>query len=142
MQVIIGQVHSEDASHLKPVIGQYAAPEPEVKGPEPPIFADNQKSCAKMGINHPQLAAMLCPVKHLGDYLDDPKGTHQKLENGDIKMRAQVWPTMVYSGKIPGEDFNPKQVQNGLLEGYLIERVSFFNTLIDLRAFMMCTSIR
>jgi hypothetical protein len=74
MQVIIGQVRSEDASHLKPVIGQYAMPEPDIKSLEPPIFADTQRSRAKMGINHPQLAAMLCPVKYLGEYKKDPQG--------------------------------------------------------------------
>ncbi|KAJ8592791.1 hypothetical protein M405DRAFT_859420 [Rhizopogon salebrosus TDB-379] len=38
MQVIIGQVRSEDASHLKPVIGQYVVPEPDIKSLEPPIL--------------------------------------------------------------------------------------------------------
>ncbi|KAJ8579776.1 hypothetical protein M405DRAFT_710547, partial [Rhizopogon salebrosus TDB-379] len=68
-----------------------------------------------MGINHSQLAAMLCPVKYLGEYKKDPQGTRQKLPNGDIKMRAAVWPAFVYSGKIAGENFNSKQVQDGLL---------------------------
>ncbi|KAG1788721.1 uncharacterized protein HD556DRAFT_1447573 [Suillus plorans] len=123
MQMIIGQVRSEDASHLKPVIGQYAAYDPDDKDLDPPIRANNQRSHAKMGINHPQLARMLCPVKHLGEYLKDPIATRQKLENGDIKMRALVWPAMVYSGKIAGEHFNPQLVQNGLFEGYLLEQV-------------------
>ncbi|KAG2037573.1 hypothetical protein BDR03DRAFT_863586, partial [Suillus americanus] len=122
MQTIIGQVRSEDASHLKPVIGQYAAYDPDDKDLDPPIRANNQRSRAKMGINHPQLARMLCPVKHLGEYLKDPIATRQKLQDGDIKMRALVWLAMVYSGKIAGENFNPQQVQNGLFEGYLLER--------------------
>ncbi|KAG2363842.1 hypothetical protein BDR07DRAFT_1223041, partial [Suillus spraguei] len=113
---------SEDASHLKPVIGQYAAYDPDDKDLDPPIRANNQRSRAKMGINHPQLARMLCPVKHLGEYLKDPIATRQKLQDGDIKMRTLVWPAMVYSGKIAGENFNPQQVQNGLFEGYLLER--------------------
>lgn len=50
--------------------------------------------------------------------------TRQKLQAGDIKMHALVWPAMVYSGNPPGEDFDSQQVQKGLLEGYLIERVS------------------
>jgi hypothetical protein len=74
MQVVIGQVRLEDASHLKPVIGQYAAPEPDIKSLESLIFADTQRSHAKMGINHPQLAAMLCPVKYLGESKKDPQG--------------------------------------------------------------------
>jgi hypothetical protein len=51
--------------------------------------------------------------------------TRQKLQNGDIKMHAAVWPAFVYSGKIAGENFNPKQVQDGLLDGYLVERVCY-----------------
>ncbi|KAG2367260.1 hypothetical protein BDR07DRAFT_1606178 [Suillus spraguei] len=117
MQTIIGQVRSEDASHLKPVIGQYAAYDPDDKDLDPPIRANNQRSRAKMGINHPQLARMLCPVKCLGEYLKDPIATHQKLQDGDIKMRALVWPAMVYSGKIAGKNFNPQQVIRHLFTG-------------------------
>ncbi|KAG2033985.1 hypothetical protein BDR03DRAFT_837036, partial [Suillus americanus] len=118
----IRQVCSEDASHLKPVIGQYAAYDPDDKDLDPPICANNQWSRTKMGINHPQLTRMFCPVKHLGEYLKDPIAECQKLQDGDIKMCTLVWPAMVYSGKIAGENFNPQQVQNGLFEGYLLER--------------------
>jgi hypothetical protein len=52
--------------------------------------------------------------------------THQKLQDGDIKMHALVWLAMVYSGKIAGEHFNPQQVQNELFEGYLLKQVSDF----------------
>ncbi|KAG1907605.1 uncharacterized protein F5891DRAFT_1180621 [Suillus fuscotomentosus] len=117
MQMIIGQVHSEDASHLKPVIGQYAAYDPDNKDLDPPICANNQRSRTKMGINHPQLARMLCPL------LMVVIRTRQKLENGDIKMRALVWLALVYSDKIAGEHFNPQLVQNGLFEGCLLKRV-------------------
>ncbi|KAG2032548.1 hypothetical protein BDR03DRAFT_985602 [Suillus americanus] len=51
MQMIIRQVCSEDASHLKPVIGQYAAYDPDDQDLDPPIHANNQRSCVKMGIN-------------------------------------------------------------------------------------------
>jgi len=44
-------------SHLKPFIGRYAAPELDDKGLDPPIFSDDKKSRARMGMNHPQLAA-------------------------------------------------------------------------------------
>ncbi|KAG2156559.1 uncharacterized protein EDB93DRAFT_1062754, partial [Suillus bovinus] len=112
MQVVIGQVRSEDASHLKPVIGKYTAPDPDDKDLVLSISANSHKSHARMGLNHPQLTRMLCPVN-----------TRNKLQSGEIKMHTLVWPSMVYSGNIPGEDFDPKQVQKGLLEGYLIERV-------------------
>ncbi|KAG2141504.1 hypothetical protein BD769DRAFT_1313942, partial [Suillus cothurnatus] len=119
MQVVIGQVRSEDASHLKPVIGKYAAPDPDDEDLVPPISANSHKSRAKMGLNHPQLARMLCPFKLLTIVIR----TCKKLQSGEIKMHALVWPAMVYSGTIPGEDFDRTQVQKGLLEGYLIERV-------------------
>lgn len=73
MQEIIGQIRSEDASHLKPFIGNYAVAQPGVKGLEPPIFSDNKKSRARMGVNHSQLAGMLCPVKHVNAYHANPK---------------------------------------------------------------------
>jgi hypothetical protein len=74
MQVVIRQVCSEDVSHLKPVIGKYAAPDPDNEDLVPPISANSHKSRAKMGLNHPQLARMLCPVKHLAKYSKDPQG--------------------------------------------------------------------
>jgi hypothetical protein len=73
MQDVIGQIRSEDASKLKPYIGRYAALDAENEPLKPAIYSDNQKSRAKMGVNHPQLAAMLCPIKHLAAYCEDPK---------------------------------------------------------------------
>ncbi|KAG1744746.1 hypothetical protein EDB19DRAFT_1960348 [Suillus lakei] len=91
MQVIIGQVRSEDASHLKPVIRKYAAPNPDDKDLEPPISANNHKSCVQRWalITHSSLG-WLCPVKYLSEYSKDPQGTHQKLQAGDIKIHALV----------------------------------------------------
>ncbi|KAJ8581419.1 hypothetical protein M405DRAFT_751816, partial [Rhizopogon salebrosus TDB-379] len=110
---------------LKPSIGQYVALEPDIKSLEPPIFADTQRFRAMMGINHLQLAAILCLVKYLGEYKKDPPRVSTKLQNGNIKMRAAVWSAFVYSGKIAEENFNPKHVQDGLLDGYLVERVCY-----------------
>jgi hypothetical protein len=72
MQYLIGQVQSEDSTHLKKSIARYAAYNPSSKGLEPPIFPDSKESRAKMGLNHPQLAQMLCPVKHLAEYQKSP----------------------------------------------------------------------
>jgi len=72
MQVVMGQVRADDASHLKGFISQYAAPEPTVKVLEPPIFTES-KSHARMGVNHPELAAMICPIKHAKAYHENPK---------------------------------------------------------------------
>ncbi|KAG1741389.1 hypothetical protein EDD22DRAFT_959028 [Suillus occidentalis] len=70
---IIGQICSEDASKLKPYIGHYVAFDAENEPLKPAIYSDNQKLHAKMGVNHPQLATMLCPIKHLAAFHKDPK---------------------------------------------------------------------
>jgi len=72
MQTVMGQARADDSSHLKSSISQYAVLEPTVKGLEPPIFMES-KSRARMGVNHPQLAAMLCPIKHAKAYHENPK---------------------------------------------------------------------
>jgi hypothetical protein len=73
MQDVIGQICSEDASKLKPYIGHYVALDAENEPLKPAIYSDNQKSHTKIGMNHPQLATMLCPIKHLAAYCEDPK---------------------------------------------------------------------
>ncbi|KAG2742709.1 hypothetical protein P692DRAFT_20686626, partial [Suillus brevipes Sb2] len=70
MQYMIDQVRSEDAAHLKKSISRYASY--DSNGLEPAIFPDSKESRAKMGLNHPQLARMLCPVKHLVEYQKSP----------------------------------------------------------------------
>ncbi|KAG2121684.1 hypothetical protein BD769DRAFT_1671308 [Suillus cothurnatus] len=90
MQAIMGQVHSDDTSHLKNCIAQYAAPDPSDKGLEPPIYADN-KSHMLLSVNHPQLAAMLCPIKHAKAYHEDPTKVQAELQNGVIKIHSAVF---------------------------------------------------
>ncbi|KAG2142229.1 uncharacterized protein EDB93DRAFT_1105484 [Suillus bovinus] len=110
MQEIIGQIRSKDTSHLKPFIGNYVVAQPGIKGLEPLIFLENKKSCARMGVNHPHLAGMLCPVKHVKAYHADPKKVQEKLQNGEIKMVA-------------GIDFDIEDIQEGLLRGHLLKHV-------------------
>ncbi|KAG1867620.1 hypothetical protein C8R48DRAFT_555272, partial [Suillus tomentosus] len=85
---------------------------------EPPIYADN-KSCALLGVNHPQLAAMLCPIKHAKAYHEDPKKY-----NGVIRIHSAAWPAFIYEGTPPGKDFDPDNVQEGFSKGYYLKRVS------------------
>jgi hypothetical protein len=66
MQYMISQVWSEDLTYLKKSISHYASY--DSNGLKPAIFPDSKESRAKMGLNHPQLACMLCPVKHLVEY--------------------------------------------------------------------------
>jgi hypothetical protein len=72
MQVIMGQACSDDASHLKNCIVQYAAPDPSDKELEPLIYTDN-KSHTLLGVNRPQLTGMLCSIKPAKVYHEDPK---------------------------------------------------------------------
>ncbi|KAG2107476.1 uncharacterized protein F5147DRAFT_774303 [Suillus discolor] len=123
MQDIIGQIRSEDASKLKPYIGRYAALDAVNHPLTPAVYSDNQKSRAMMGVNHPQLATMLCPIKHLAAYRENPKKIQGELQSGHIKMHAAAWPTFAYEGDSPGEDFNPLDMQNGLFKGYLMKWV-------------------
>ncbi|KIK32433.1 hypothetical protein CY34DRAFT_154688, partial [Suillus luteus UH-Slu-Lm8-n1] len=123
MQEIIGQIRSEDASHLKPFIGRYAAADPDDDGLHPPIYSDHSKSRAKMGMNHPQLAGMLCPIKHIQSYQNEPRKVQAQLQNSEIKVHAGVWPALSYAGNPPGKDFDPDNVQEGFLQGYLLKRV-------------------
>ncbi|KAG2078885.1 hypothetical protein BDR04DRAFT_996840 [Suillus decipiens] len=123
MQEIIGQIHSEDMSHLKPFIGCYAVADPDNNGLHPPIYSDHSKSRAKMGMNHPQLAGMLCPIKHIQSYQNEPRKyicNNSKL-NSKIKVHAGVWPALSYAGNPPGKDFDPGNIQEGFLQGYLLK---------------------
>ncbi|KAG1728048.1 uncharacterized protein EDB91DRAFT_1060800 [Suillus paluster] len=123
MQDTIGQICPEDASKLKPYIGHYAAVEPDMKGLELLIFSDNKKSRTRMGVNHPQIAAMLCPIKHLTLYNEDHKKIQAQLQNGEVKMHAAAWPAFAYEGDSPGENFDLLNMQDGLFKGYLMKWV-------------------
>ncbi|KAH7921016.1 hypothetical protein BV22DRAFT_1020191 [Leucogyrophana mollusca] len=117
---MISHTRSEDSSRIKAQIGRYAAPHPNVKLINPPV---DVKSRDKMGFNHPELCALMINVKHLQDYIKDPKETRAKLLNGTIKVTASQYPAFLYSGDVPGENFDATNIVEGLLEGYLPERV-------------------
>lgn len=63
-------VRLDDASHLKKVIALYATPFSDKKGLEPPLSSNESRG--RMGFNYPGLACLLCPVKHLSSFLNDP----------------------------------------------------------------------
>ncbi|KAG1742279.1 uncharacterized protein EDB91DRAFT_1051986 [Suillus paluster] len=126
----MSQVQSDDTSHLKTCIGQYAAPRPTDEGLSPTIFTDN-KSCAKLGVNHPQLAALLCPIKHVKAFHEDPKKVQAQLQNAVIKMQMAAWPAFSYAGDPPGADFDPDNVQEGFLQSYYLKRVSISSSLVS-----------
>jgi hypothetical protein len=70
MQGVINQTRSDDASHLRPVIVSYAAPKPDKKVLDPPVQPRGPKD--RLGFHHPELAHLLCPVRHLKDMLESP----------------------------------------------------------------------
>jgi hypothetical protein len=70
MQTAINRARSDDATHLRPFIGKYAAPDPHNKVLEPPVQPPVDK--AQLGFNHPQLARLLCPIRYLEGMLDNP----------------------------------------------------------------------
>jgi hypothetical protein len=72
MQSVINRTRSDDASHLRSVIGLYAAPTPEKKVIDPPVQPRGPKD--RLGFHHPELARLLCPVRHLQEMLEDPIG--------------------------------------------------------------------
>ena len=70
MQGIINHTQSDDASHLRPVIGSYAVPNPKEKVVHPPVPARSPKDT--LGFGHPELALLLCPIHHLNEMLEHP----------------------------------------------------------------------
>ncbi|KAG1730370.1 uncharacterized protein EDB91DRAFT_1059505 [Suillus paluster] len=86
----------------------------------PPSTLIAKSHCAKMGLNHPGLALLLCPVRHLKDYQNLPSRTKAKLKSGDINMDACAWPSLLYKGEVAGEHFDLNNRQDGLFEGYLV----------------------
>ncbi|KAG1718813.1 uncharacterized protein EDB91DRAFT_1089765 [Suillus paluster] len=122
MQNMINHTRSEDASRLKSHMGSYAAPNPDKELICPPI-TDDSKSRALMGFNHAQLGKLLCPVKYLVDYIEDPHGMKNKFDSATLKVTAALWPAFLYPGNTAGEDFDPEDIIEGLFRGYLLERV-------------------
>ncbi|KAI5984379.1 hypothetical protein EDC04DRAFT_2591064 [Pisolithus marmoratus] len=115
------RVWSDHASHLKKVIGMYTTPYPDKKSSEPPLGSNESHS--RMGFNHPELACLLCPVKHLSSFLDNP--TESQLQDGRVTAVSTNWPAFLYCGDIPGEDFNPVRFDKGFLHGFVLIWVSF-----------------
>jgi hypothetical protein len=66
----MNRVHSDDGGHLHPLIGRYAAPDPDNKYIDPPVDPRGDKE--RLGFNHPELASLLCPIRHLKEYDENP----------------------------------------------------------------------
>ncbi|KIN94625.1 hypothetical protein M404DRAFT_34847 [Pisolithus tinctorius Marx 270] len=119
MQQVISWMQSDDASHLKPMIAAYAAPHPDKKLVDPPVNVKGSKD--RLGFNHAELTQLLCLVRSLQALLADATGVRKQLQNGSILVTVQKWPAFLYSGDIPGKDYNPEKSDEGFLCRYFIE---------------------
>ncbi|EGO03285.1 hypothetical protein SERLA73DRAFT_149653 [Serpula lacrymans var. lacrymans S7.3] len=61
----------------------------------PPI--PRQSSKANRGLNHPQLARALCPMKWVELFGEDPQAGMMRLQDGTWLVIAANWPTMLYT---------------------------------------------
>jgi hypothetical protein len=57
----------------------------------------------------------------------------KKLASAGIRLTANDFPAFLWSGNPPGCDYDDDAMMDGLLQGYLIEHVSFsFNIIINI----------
>ena len=70
MNDIIDLARSNDCTRLWWDIGHYVAPDPSVTAVTPPI--NGSLSPTQLGLNHPVLACLLCPIEAVDEYDDDP----------------------------------------------------------------------
>ena len=73
MKALVTHIRSEDGCHLRKVVGTYAAPSPDKQVVQPPVLADTKAGRSRLGFAHPELGALLCPVKYLQEYKVDPR---------------------------------------------------------------------
>ncbi|KAF8546672.1 hypothetical protein OG21DRAFT_1527674 [Imleria badia] len=107
MQAEVAHIHAKNGSRLCKVVSFYAAPNPHKQLVQPPISAETKAGCARMGINHPQLARIVQKC------FEDP--------SNPMKVTANVWPAYLYPGDTPGSEYDPKEIGKGLFQGYLVE---------------------
>ncbi|EMD41494.1 hypothetical protein CERSUDRAFT_70035 [Gelatoporia subvermispora B] len=125
---VVNRTQSDDTTGLKNAIEKYAMKNPKTESLQPPLSRTNK---ANWGFNHPQLARLLCPAKYIMKYNEDPArglGTErwrnayrarEKLRCGDFKVTARQWPYFLYDEN----EFDPDDVEKGLLLGHALKRV-------------------
>lgn len=151
MNTTIKATRSNDATRLKTCIAQYALPNPyKPASLDPPIINANGR--AEMGLNHPILARWLCPADQLKRFDENPEQyvlyyhiitnsftvpsrACKDLASGTIHMGPQDFPTLFWSGEMPGKDYDPENMLIGLFKSYFLVRVSVVSScrsLLDL----------
>ncbi|KAG1801924.1 hypothetical protein EV424DRAFT_1545320 [Suillus variegatus] len=67
---------------------------------------------------------MLCPAKHLVNYIKDPTRMKDKFNSVLLKVTSAMWPTYLYPGDISDKDFDHEDILEGLFCRYLLEQVT------------------
>lgn len=83
---------------------------------DPPIPEIEDKSMR--GLNHPQLARLLCPRKKLDWFDEDPDSAMAALQSGEITMTAYNWPTFFYEHDV----YDAAEKTNGLFRNHIVVR--------------------
>lgn len=101
---------------------------------DPPVPEVEDKSMR--GLNHPQLARLLCPRKKLDWFDEDPDGYASRsfslctkpafssmaaLQAGEVAMTARNWPTLFYEDGV----YDPMEKTKGLFRNHIVIRVYF-----------------
>ncbi|KAF9228984.1 hypothetical protein BS17DRAFT_690623 [Gyrodon lividus] len=123
MNKAVRSTREDDSAYLKDKIGHYVSLNPAAAALSYPIHTEGG-STSHMGLNHPVLARLLCPITVLADFQTDPEETRQQLISGKIKMFHTEYPTFLWEGDPPANDFKEDNIHQGLFKGYLLERVS------------------
>ncbi|KAH8070761.1 hypothetical protein BXZ70DRAFT_1013330 [Cristinia sonorae] len=84
----------------------------------PPIDTGSNTSKALRGFKHPLTAKLLCPHRFSADYDADPDNTRRLLDEQRIKATHKLLPAFLYD-----RPYNPNDIRDGLLKGYLVLRV-------------------
>ncbi|KAG1846262.1 hypothetical protein F4604DRAFT_1688468 [Suillus subluteus] len=122
MNTVLSATRSDDAARLKSQIGHYVVAIPS-DGSMKPAFYTSSSSKTHLGINHPILASFLCPISQLAVFNGDKVEGQKKLLNGKIAMFVNNFPAFLWSREPPGRDYDDEAMAEGLLWGYLLERV-------------------
>ena len=72
MESAMSGTRSDDSTRLKMHIGHYVAPNPAEAAVSPPIH-DGSGRRTHLGINHPVLAWLLCPIGEIPNFNEDSK---------------------------------------------------------------------
>ncbi|KAF7782960.1 hypothetical protein Agabi119p4_2336 [Agaricus bisporus var. burnettii] len=82
---------------------------------EPPLTLTHKKELC-MGWNHPQLAALLIPLKYLGAYKENPALTISQVMDGTLVIRGSDFPAFLYPFDTPYKPSRPRdECFHGLL---------------------------